>query len=104
MRLTPVKQIRLESIIKIKLIKMTNHGGKRQGAGNKEGSERPNFYKFVEQTEVREFMDWVKKNYKKNPRLAIWYGDHLFGKASLPITGDGGGPLTIVLTKYAKSN
>ena len=81
---------------------MTNHGGKREGAGNKEGSVRPNFYKFVDQDEVREFMDWVKKNYKKNPRLAIWYGEHLFGKATQPVSGENGEPLTFVITKFAK--
>lgn len=81
---------------------MTNHGGKRLGAGNKEGSIRPNFYKFVEQDEVREFMDWVKKNYKKNHKLAVWYGDHLFGKATQPLAGDSEEPITIVLTHYGK--
>jgi len=83
---------------------MANYGGKRQGAGNKEGSVRPNFYKFVEQDEIREFMSWVKKNYKKNPRLAIWYGDHLFGKATQPLAGDSVEPITVVLTHYSKAN
>lgn len=81
---------------------MGNHGGKRLGSGNKEGSVRPNFYKFMDPNDVREFMDWVKRNYKKNPRLAIWLGDHLFGKATQPIAGENEEPVTIVLTHYGK--
>lgn len=83
---------------------MANQGGKRQGAGNKEGSVRPNFYKFMEPEDVREYMNWVKKNYKKNPRLAIWLGDHLFGKATQPLTGESEEPITIVLQHYGRTD
>lgn len=65
-------------------------GGKRKGAGNKEGSTRPNFFKFVTPDDVTKYMDWVLKNYKKNPKLAMWLGDHIFGKAVQPVAGDDG--------------
>ncbi len=71
------------------------HGGKRQGAGAKEGQIRPNFYKLVTPDDVHDYMQWVLKNYKKNPKLAIWLGDHLFGKAVQPIGNDNGQPLIV---------
>lgn len=72
-----------------------SNGGKRIGAGNKKGVIRPNFTDYVSGKDIQSFMDWVLKIYKKNPRLAQWFGDHMFGKAMQPITGQDGGPIEI---------
>lgn len=74
---------------------MSKHGGKREGAGVKEGSIRPNFFKFVTPDDVQDYMDWVLDNYKKDNKLATWLGDHLFGKAVQPIGNDGDEPFKI---------
>lgn len=79
-------------------------GGKRKGAGNKEGSTRPNFYAFVTPKDIKDYMLWVKANFKTNDKLAVWYGDHLFGKAQQPISGPEGGPIEITLIKYANGD
>lgn len=52
-------------------------------------TNRPQFYSYTSEIERKEYVLWVKKNYKKNPKLATWYGDQLFGKAMQPI---GNGP------------
>lgn len=72
-----------------------SRGGKRVGAGNKKGVIRPNFTDYVTGKDIDDFMKWVLKNYKKNDRLAQWFGDHMFGKAMQPITGKDGGPVEI---------
>jgi hypothetical protein len=50
---------------------------------------------FAKEKDAREFLNYVKKNYKKSDKLATWYGDHLFGKAPQPLTGADGGALII---------
>lgn len=68
----------------------------KKGSGNQEGFVRPKFTMYNSQKDIEDFMIWVKKNYKKNIKLATWYGDHLFGKAIQPMEGDlGGGKITI---------
>lgn len=49
--------------------------------------------------DAKEFIDYVRKNYKKNDRLAVWYGDHLFGKAIQPIEGEFRGNVTLTFDK-----
>lgn len=46
---------------------------------------RPQFHKYTSETDRKEFAKWVKANYKKNPKLAVWYGDQMYGKAVQPI-------------------
>lgn len=53
-------------------------------------TNRPQFYTYVTEVERKEYAKWVKANYKKDPALARWYGDQLFGKAPQPLTGEGG--------------
>ena len=79
-------------------------GGKRKGAGNKKDSIRPNFNAFWSLGEIRGYMVWLKKNYKKDPALAKYVGDHLFGKPIQPLTGEGGGRIQIseVVVKVQK--
>lgn len=74
---------------------MTN-GGKRAGAGGKAGSVRPNFHAFVTPKDIQKYMDWVKANYQSDMKLAVWYGDHLFGKAIQPLGNPDGSALTIL--------
>lgn len=52
-------------------------------------TNRPQFYTYTSEVERKEFVKWVIKNYKKDPQLAKWYGDQLFGKAMQPV---GNGP------------
>lgn len=54
---------------------------------------------FASQKDAKEFLAHIKKNYKKSDKLATWYGDHLFGKAPQPLTGEDGGPLIISFDK-----
>lgn len=70
-------------------------GGKRKGSGNKVGNVRPNFNAYWDSKDVKEYMTWLKANYQKSPDLIKYVGDHLFGKAIQPLTGEGGGPIQI---------
>lgn len=73
-----------------------------KGAGNKEGSIRPNFTMYTSEDDIKEFMTWVKENYKKSDKLATWYGDHIFGKAIQPLGNPDGSPLTITFDSAFK--
>ena len=42
---------------------------------------RPQFHEYTTEEERRDYVKWVKKQYKLDPQLAKWYGDQLFGKA-----------------------
>lgn len=42
---------------------------------------RPQFYTYITEIERKEFVAWVKKNFKSDPGLAKWYGEQMFGKA-----------------------
>ena len=68
-------------------------GGKKPGAGVKQDSIRPKFTAYWSQDDIKEYMEWLKNNYKDKPELAKYVGDHLFGKPIQPLTGDGGGPI-----------
>ena len=70
-------------------------GGKRPGAGGKEGTVRPKFTEYWTQEEIAEYFQWVKENYKKSPRLATWVGDHLMGKPVQPLGNDDDKPLIV---------
>ena len=63
--------------------------------GQKEGTVRPKFTDYWKQKDIVDYFDWVRKNYKKNPRLATWVGDHLVGKAVQPIGNDGDKPFMV---------
>lgn len=70
-------------------------GGKRPGAGVKEGSIRPKLTNYWSQEDVQEYFDWLKVSYKKEPMLAKFVGEQLMGKAIQPLTGEDGGPIKI---------
>ena len=56
---------------------------------------RPQFHTYTNEIDRKAFVVWVQKNYKKNPKLATWYGDQLFGKAVQPLGNDEGKPLIV---------
>ena len=62
--------------------------GRKLGATN-----RPAFYTYTTEIERKEYVKWVKKAYKQDMKLAVWYGDQLFGKAVQPVSGENGEPL-----------
>jgi hypothetical protein len=64
--------------------------GRPKGATN-----RPQFHTYTTELDRREYVIWVKENYKKDPQLAKWYGDQLFGKAVQPLGNDNGQPLIL---------
>jgi hypothetical protein len=71
-------------------------GGRRPGAGRPKGSHNtPQFHEYVTDEQRRAFVQHIFKQYKKDARLAVWLGDHIFGKARQPITGEDGGPILI---------
>lgn len=72
--------------------------GRPKGATN-----RPQFHTYTTEIERKEYVEWVKKNYKKDMQLARWYGDQLFGKAVQPIGNDDGQPLIIQFDNALKS-
>lgn len=63
-------------------------GGKRKGAGVKEGSIRPKLNDFWSQDDISEYFDWLKGAYQKDSRLAVFVGEHIIGKAVQPIGND----------------
>ena len=71
------------------------HGGKREGAGNKEGTIRPKLTNYWSNTDVEDYFNWLKENYKSNPALAKFVGEHLMGKPVQPIGNDGDEPFKI---------
>jgi hypothetical protein len=44
---------------------------------------------------VQEFVQFVRENYMDSEKLAVWWGDQIFGKASQALTGPDGGPIQI---------
>lgn len=69
-------------------------GGPRPGAGRKPGKpNRPHILDNWTPEDVADFFAWLKKAYKKNPRIATWIGDQISGKAVQPIAGYDGTPL-----------
>ena len=71
------------------------HGGKRINAGVKAGSTRPKFTMYWSEDDIVEYHRWLKENYKKQPLLAKFVGEQLFGKAPQPLTGDKDNPIRI---------
>ena len=71
------------------------HGGKRQGAGVKQGSVRPKITDHWTQDDITEYFAWLKVEYKKQPTLAKFVGEQLMGKAVQPIGNDGDGAFKV---------
>lgn len=65
---------------------------------------RPQFYTYVTEIERKEYVNWIKKAYKKDKELAKWYGDQMFGKATQTIAGDTDSPLTLKVVLYERDN
>jgi len=69
-------------------------GGAREGAGRKPGKTL-RLLDLLKQEQIDEFLEFLIDNYKEDARLMMWMGDHIFGKASQPVTGADGGPIQI---------
>lgn len=65
-------------------------------------TNRPAFYTYTTEIERKAYAKWVKENYKKDTKLAVWYGDQMFGKAAQPIGGDPDNPLTLIFDSSFK--
>lgn len=81
------------------------HGGRRKGAGKPKGTT--DFWrmrdKFSEE-EVDEFVKHIKKEYKKDPKLALWLGNMLFQKPPQEVQMDANvaGDLNIKIVNYTE--
>lgn len=71
------------------------NGGKRNGAGNKQGSVRPKITTYWKQSDIDDYFKWLKDAYKKDSILAKFVGEQLMGKAVQPIGNDGDEPFKI---------
>lgn len=74
---------------------MARYPKKGSGVGVKEGSIRPSFNLYWKEEEIEQFMEDMKVRAKTDSRIAVWLGDHLFGKALQPVGNPDGSPLTI---------
>jgi len=64
-------------------------GGKRIGSGRKEGSINvPKLTAYFTQEEVRQFVEDLKERAKKSDRIAVFVGEHLFGKPAQQVGFD----------------
>lgn len=70
-------------------------GGKREGAGGKEGAIRPHLSHFWTEKQIRTFYQHMYKRQKKSDRIAVWCGEQLSGKAVQPLSNADGSNLTI---------
>jgi len=67
---------------------MKQRGGKREGAGRPKGAS---FRDMVSLAEKKKFVEFVLSTYMEDPRLTVWVGDQIFGKAqqSVDLTSAG---------------
>lgn len=61
------------------------HGGKRPGAGGKEGSIRPKLTHYWSQEDIQDYFNWLRDNYKNDASLVKFVGEQLMGKATQAI-------------------
>lgn len=71
------------------------NGGKRKGAGVKEGSVRPKITDYWTQEDIAEYFEDLKERAKTSDTLAKFVGEQLMGKAVQPIGNDGDRPLMV---------
>lgn len=78
---------------------------KNKGGRPPETNWNKKFADYFTPEQKAEFLADVFERSKKDSRLAIWVGDHLFGKAPQPIEGTGkDGELVIKIVNYASDN
>jgi hypothetical protein len=78
-------------------------GGARPGAGRPLGSKNKySIHDFFTKKDVEEFIEFLKANYMEDPKLMVWLGEHLFGKAVQPLANDNGQPLMIAFDPHFK--
>jgi hypothetical protein len=79
------------------------NGGARPGAGRPKGSKTvPQFRNYVSEKERRKFVEFVLDQYMGDIRLALWFGEQLFGKAPQHLTGDVDAPIQVNITPQLK--
>lgn len=71
------------------------NGGKREGAGVKEGSVRPKITSYWNEDDISDYFDYLKKNYKKSDTLTKFVGEQLMGKAIQPLGNDDDKPFIV---------
>lgn len=77
-----------------------NHGGKRENSGRRDGSQNvPKFSSYFTEKEVEEFVRDLFIRAKTSDKIAVFVGEHLFGKAIQPIGGEDGKPIMISFDK-----
>lgn len=76
-------------------------GGKRKGAGRPKGSpERIKLLHYFKPEEVLDLVETLKKQAKKNPKVAMFLFEQLAGKAIQQIQGtDDGPPVQFIIAK-----
>lgn len=75
-------------------------GGARPGAGRKKGKALKITEHFTP-AEIKEFIEFVKDAYKEDMRVLVWLGDHIYGKAPQPVTGEDGGPIKMEVVEVS---
>jgi hypothetical protein len=64
----------------------------------KGSKNKPQFHTYVDERDRKEFVQWVRENYKTNNDLAKWMGDQMFGKAPTTFEDtDGEGVLPLLV-------
>jgi hypothetical protein len=69
-------------------------GGAREGAGRKPGKTL-RLLDLLKQEQIDNSLNSSSTTTKKDARLMMWMGDHIFGKAPQAITGPDGGPIQL---------
>lgn len=62
------------------------HGGIRKGSGRKVGSIPLALKDYFTADETKAFVEDLKERAKKSDKIAVFVGEHLFGKAPQPIS------------------
>lgn len=60
---------------------MAKKGGARPGAGRPKGSGMKPFRDYVSDEEKKKFVEFILDQYMGDMRLALWFGNQLFGQA-----------------------
>ena len=77
-------------------------GGARLGAGRPKGNfSRPQIRPYFNEDEIKQLVEDIKEEAKKDPAMKRWLGEQLFGKApqQLEVGGIDGEPLEANLSK-----
>lgn len=68
----------------------------------KGSKNKPQFHKYCDEIDRKNFVRWVKDNYKNNNDLAKWYGEQMFGKAPQKFEDEEGEEFLPLLVKIIR--